>query len=762
MESASFAGGYETRLGVPLDGLEDAIRHCAASSLDARVLIYKREHGFDALTPRLAVVVQQQIDSDVAGVAFSLNPVTNDYDEAVIDANWGLGTTVVDGTVSPDHFVVNKVDQCVVEATIGTKKVSVRLDSRSGTQEQVESRAEKRSLSDAQVRELTDMLCRIEALYEHPVDIEWAFAGDQLHVVQARPITTFVPLPSELITERGEKRLLFADTGMAKGMTINAPISPMGLDWLRTFMTGITEWLFGSVRLELEPAEKPILFAGGRAYQNISALLTLVSPERLAKGFEESDSRIAEILATVDADQYRLPTRPPWARLRMVKVLPRFLWRVTRMIASMLWILLAPDRSWAAYRRKVDKFESWVRDDVDFSFPLDTFGQRYLLPTARHFFQVTGPAFGAAFFALQTVDRVVGTAPESEALTAKLKRGLQGNVVIEMGIALYRLARHLKPADFDDPSLLAEQIEQRDLPDAFLRDWDRFLERWGCRGPDEMDLATSRYADDPIVVLRQMSTMTAGNSFNPEAAHERLQEERQEAYDTLINRLGGVRRVLLKRLNRVIELFAGTRDTLKHELLIVFQVVRERVLMEGQRLADDGRIDAPEDVFDLTYDDLRAAAQDPSLDLRARRAERTRFLNRLRNQVISFPPVIDSRGRILRPPSNEIEDGFRGMPVSPGVATGPVKVLHSADEKPIEMGDVLVATTTDPGWTPLFVNAAAIVLEVGGTLQHGAVVAREYGKPCVVGLDRATTLFKDGQQVEVDGTRGTVRLREEA
>ncbi len=763
LESASFAGGYETRLGVPLDSLEEALRHCAASSLDVCVLVYKTEHGFDDLAPRLAVVVQEQIDSDVAGVAFSLNPVTNDYDEAVIDANWGLGPSVVDGRVSPDHFVVNTVERSVVEATTGEKTVSVRLDAGSGIREQEEPRAEARTLSDAQLLELTDELCHIETLYEHPVDIEWAYAGDQLHVLQARPITTHVPLPPELITAPGEQRLLYADTGMAKGATINAPISPLGLDWLKTFMTGISEWVFGSVELSLDRDEKPILFAGGRAYQNLSALLTLVSPERLAKGFEESDSRIAEILSTVDADRYCLPTRPPWARLRMVTVLPRFLWRVTRMVASMLWAFLAPDRAWTAYRRKIDAFETGVSENIDFSLPLDAFRRRYLAPTARHFFQVTGPAFGAGFSALQMVDSVVGPSDESQALAAPLKRGLPGNVVVEMGIALHRLAQHLDPADVEDLSRLAERIERREVPDAFLRDWDRFLDRWGCRGPDEMDLATPRYADDPTIALRQMATMAPGEAdFNPRAAHERLREERHEAYETLMNRLGGIRRALLRRLNRVIERFAGTRDTLKHELLLVFHAVRKRVLMEGRRLVDEGRLDAPEDVFGLTFDDLSAAAEDPSLDLRDLRAERTRFLKRLEEHVTSFPPVIDSRGRILRPPSRETDDGFRGMPVSPGVATGPVKVLHAVDEKPIETGHVLVATTTDPGWTPLFVNAAAIVLEVGGALQHGAVVAREFGKPCVVGLDRATTLLKDGQQVEVDGTKGTVRLQEEA
>jgi phosphoenolpyruvate synthase/pyruvate phosphate dikinase len=128
LASASFAGLYATRLGVRPDDIEDAVRDCFASSLNLRVLAYKKEHGFDLWAPRFAVIVQRQIDSEVAGVGFSLNPVTNDYDEAVISANWGLGTSVVEGLVTPDHFVVNKVERQVVEETRGAKHLSIWLE----------------------------------------------------------------------------------------------------------------------------------------------------------------------------------------------------------------------------------------------------------------------------------------------------------------------------------------------------------------------------------------------------------------------------------------------------------------------------------------------------------------------------------------------------------------------------------------------------------------------------------------------------------
>jgi pyruvate,water dikinase len=226
-----------------------------------------------------------------------------------------------------------------------------------------------------------------------------------------------------------------------------------------------------------------------------------------------------------------------------------------------------------------------------------------------------------------------------------------------------------------------------------------------------------------------------------------------------MQRLPRLRRALLRRIHLLIELFAGARDTPKYHLVMLTCAIRRRALIEGERLVAEGRLDAARDVFDLTFDDLEEATRDSRLDLRALCAERTRFARRLSAQVTEFPQVIDSRGRILRPPPREGRPGeLAGMSVSAGSAVGPVKVLRDPREKPIDKGDVLVAYTTDPGWTPLFVNAAAVVLEVGGILQHGAVIAREYGKPCVVGIDRVVSRLRDGQMVEVDGTAGVIRL----
>ena len=404
---------------------------------------------------------------------------------------------------------------------------------------------------------------------------------------------------------------------------------------------------------------------------------------------------------------------------------------------------------------------SWLcrsTENLDYDLPLDDFTRTYSQLFLREMFNETIPAMVTGLVSPDFL--IPRKSDEARTLAEKLRRGFTGNLVVEQGIALFRLAKLLDRPDFDDITGLAERIEKREMPAEFLSEWDAFLRRFGCRGPLEMDVASPRYADDPNVALQQMSFMAVDDAgFDPEVAHQRNVEERRRAYEELLRRSGWLRRALLRRIHRLIELFGGTRDTAKYHAVLLTYAIRKRALIEGKRLLNEGRLDAAEDVFDLTFSDLAAAAGDPALDLRGLRAERTRFAKQLAAQVTEFPRLIDSRGRIPRPPPREGKPGeLVGTAVSPGSVIGPVKVLRNPRDEPVEKGDVLVAYTTDPGWTPLFVNAAAVVLEVGGILQHGAVIAREYGKPCVVGVDRVVSKLRDGQMVEVDGTAGVIRL----
>jgi rifampicin phosphotransferase len=754
--TASFAGEYETRLGVPKHELENAVRHCFASCFDERVLVYKHQRGLDILLPRIAVIVQQQIDSDVAGVGFSLNPITNDYDEALIEANWGQGESVVSGLTTPDSFVMDKVDRQLVEKTLGAKQVSIRLNDGGGTEQHQGRRVDEFSLSENQLTELTETICRIETLYQQPMDIEWAYEQGRLYLLQARPITTYVPLVPEMLTKPGQRRRLYADAALSKGMTINAAMSPMESDSGQSYLKSVLNNILG---VDLSVERGLVFYAGGRLYINLSNMMWLSSLKKMSKANELNDILMAKILANVDEKKYRASTRPPWMRFVMLWRIAKLLWLSRRCFWNLLLAIISPERTCAKHQQKAKTYEFAFNNDIDYGLSFAEFRRTYTVQMVRQLLDTLG-VLTAGLVALACVSRIVGKKPiGNSALAEKLQFGFEGNVVVNMGISLFHLAKQLSPSDFKDLEQLSKRIESREMSTQFQAAWDKFVALYGWRGPLEMDVASPRYADCPYQAIRQMSFMAVDdNDFNPQTGHQRNVEERRNAYRYLMSRISGIRRVLLRRAHNIVERFVGTRDTPKHHVVLFNYVLRKKALMEGQRLVTLGRLDSPNDIFALTANDIEQADRDDSLDLRDIREKRMRFNRILEVQVKVFPQVIDSRGRILRPAVDQDKPGeLTGMAVSPGVVVGPVKVLNTPYEKPINKGDILVAYTTDPGWTPLFVNAAAVVLEVGGALQHGAVVAREYGKPCVVGIDRVASKLQDGQQVEVNGTTGVIR-----
>ncbi|MCP4429166.1 MAG: hypothetical protein GY803_32165 [Chloroflexi bacterium] len=336
------------------------------------------------------------------------------------------------------------------------------------------------------------------------------------------------------------------------------------------------------------------------------------------------------------------------------------------------------------------------------------------------------------------------------------------NVTIEMGLAMHRLANFPEIITCESGEQFAQRLQNGDFSPEFLTAWHEFMADYGFRCPEELDLGTPRYDEQPAQFFAQLRMMAENNApnSNPEMIFERSQAEREAVFEELTAVLAQRSRRKAKTFRKQyahLMAFGGMRESHKYHIIWVMNLLRKRVLAAAEGLAADGRLDTTQQVFDLTLAQLDQALADPALDLRALAYENTAYLRRLAH-VRELPRVFDSRGKILRPPRQEARDGeLVGQPISPGVVQGAVKVLHTPDEKPVLPGDILVARATDPGWTPLFINAAAIILEVGGLLQHGSLVAREYGKPCVAGIDNVTNLLRDGQMVEVDGLSGIVR-----
>jgi pyruvate,water dikinase len=252
-----------------------------------------------------------------------------------------------------------------------------------------------------------------------------------------------------------------------------------------------------------------------------------------------------------------------------------------------------------------------------------------------------------------------------------------------------------------------------------------------------------------------------GGEHDPIKIHNRAREKRESAYGRLLEvarKKGRRQERKLVRNYEILTKLGGFRESPKYIFVVLTDLVRRRLLADARQLVANGQLDQVEQVFDLTLDDLAQGMANPDLDLRVQAEENTRYLNKLR-RVRNLPHIVDSRGRIFRAPPRPAGPGeIAGMPISPGVVRGPAVVLERPDDKPVRPGDILVARATDPGWTPLFVNASGVILEVGGMLQHGALVAREYGKPCIAGIENATTLLRDGQMLEMDGANGIVRF----
>lgn len=762
LEGTSFAGLYETVLGVSRKNIQAAVRTCFASCLDSRILAYKREHGFNLRAPKIAVVIQKQVASEVAGVAFSLNPLTNDFDEAVITANFGLGETVVSGEVIPDTFVVDKLELFIKSRQKGTKEKSIWLVPNGGTSVREGSKvrdgqqvsdADRFCLSDSQVIEVTRLVNSVEARNGRPMDIEWAFEKGKLYLLQARPVTAFQPLPPDLVTMPRRPRRLYLDiTRSVQGL--EEPLSEMGASVIRMVIASASRKLFQ--RDLTDHIDRTIAYiTAGRVYANVSNALTLTSAENLLNKLSFVDSLAAKALAGVDLQSYK--SSDP-----SLKAVPLMMMRrLPGLVGQYLYARVTPELVQVAAASDVELFKQQLLFLRRTRSKLRDFTQRATNLTIDLALHRLAVCLIAGLSARERLRKICGKqfAEDVELLT----KSLPHNVTVEMGLALYALAHEL-PTDAVDaePSALQARIRAREMPPEFMLAWDNFIGKYGHRAPLEFDIATPRYREDHKFLVSQLLSLSKlrDSENNPRAKYEKAVRDREAAYERIHRVLATHSRMSVIRFEssyRVMTSLLGYRETPKFCVMLAIDAIRQRIIEAAQVLVSQRLLDNVNQVWDVSFDQLCAAVEGNSIDLRAaasaNRARRTRL------KLKTLPKIFDSRGRIIRAPvAVQRENEIAGMPISPGSATGIARVLHSPDEKPLQSGDILIARATDPGWTPLFATASAVVLEVGGMLQHGALVAREYGLPCVAGIPNVTELLKDGSKIEVDGTNGIVRI----
>lgn len=818
----SFAGGYETVLGVraEIEAITEAVRHVFASCLDERVFVYKIRHGIADLTPRIAVVVQRQVAASVAGVAFSLDPISNCYDWGAITTNWGLGESVVSGQCSPDYYLVNKVTGAMIKKELGKKERSVWLGKDGGVYEEA-GPADEFTLSDKEVATVVAGLSQLESFYGHPVDTEFALDGKrQLLWLQARPITTHIELPQQITSPPGGSEVLWVDVmQVVQGFTSLASVT--GMSFLQHFFGTVLNTAFGLSPARATMYNRPfvVIPESGTIYMNGSFILRLI-------GFDRKDSWAdkLELMDFSTAKVIRELEDRSLAKSASLVPLPLLLaWNCPGLLANIRKNLSYPDD---AARRADDMHAAmWTLARELHQLrgyecsAMGAFQTREEPSGTREFVGALEPMHASELLAAHAKGGLGGCLGRGKAsgdsghaldvldavMPAMAERVLKGGIpaVAAGGLTMGRVTGAFERAPEDvkallddvsqgttfvttDLSLLLEDmagaLEEagqkptvadllagvnnggEGLPPKAWEIWRTVIDQFGHRGVGELDISSPRYREEPDMLLEQVvSICKLEGSMRPRSLAAASEAKREAAVTRLSEWLsanGGDVEAFEANVRAYHSIFRY-RESPKYLIIKFVDLCRQDVLAQAAGLVRGGRLDEARDVWWLTLDDLRRVHRDEAVDVRALIKERRAHQDR-NAHVKSWPKVVTSRGRVMRSKPREAREGeVAGHPVSAGVARGRVKVLRDPREKPLLTGEILVAQATDPGWTPLFVPAAAVLLEVGGALQHGALVAREFGKPCVAGIDDVLEKFKDGQLVEVDGSEGIVRILEE-
>jgi len=769
LPDASFAGQQDTYLNVRgQQALLDCVRSCWISLFTDRAILYRSQNGFSHRDVSLSVVVQQMVFPEISGLLFTADPVSGHRQVMSIDASYGLGEALVSGLVSADLYKVGKRDQSIVETRLGDKQIAIRPNPEGGTlQEDVsEDLRTAQVLRDDQIRQLADLGRRIEEHYGSPQDIEWCIADDQVYIVQARPITSLFPLPEPYPTDDG----LHVYFSFSHAQVMTDPMPPIAHSVWRILFP------FGKPKggAEYNPYIKS---AGGRIYIDPSPLLRHPLFQRLLpKALENADQLIAQTVRQVigrEAFQAETANLQDRASTRGVArwILPLMLKAQTR-----LW-WYKPEGATDILSTHADTYIRRVQAELASATPG---GDR--LKSVRRLLGtifVEGvwnmpPFLVAGMLARHLIMRLTQKYGDPGDIVA-LTRGLSGNATTEMDLAVGDLADVARQS----PELIHHLTTQdpvtalktaADVPggEAFMTAWNQFLDRFGMRGPSEIDISRPRWREKPASLLQVVvGNLQHGEAGRHREQHQRLVTEGDAAGERLVAAaqygvFGFLRAAIVRRLVRVTRNLLPIREHPKLLLVRALDLVKQIILEAAETLKGQGRIDDVNDVWFLDLTDLIDLFEQPIEDLRDLIAQRKADFARYQKMIP--PRVMTSEGEIpvVQHTGKDMPDGaLPGNSVSAGVVEGLAKVVLDPNTDLLSPGEILVAPFTDPGWTPLFINAAGLVMEVGGVMTHGSVVAREYGIPAVVGVLNATQIIKTGQRIRVEGDSGYVEILED-
>ena len=739
LPTASFAGQQDTYLNVvgPAAILQH-ISRCWASLFTERAVTYRLRNGFDHRQVHMAVVVQQMVFPEAAGVLFTADPVTSNRKVVSVEASFGLGEALVSGRVNADVYKVR--DGEVVAKAVATKQLAVHASRAGGTHEAAiePARQGQPALTDAEVVRLARLGRRIEAHFGCPQDIEWCLVDDGFQIVQSRPITTLFPIPA--VGDR--ENHVYVSVGHQQMMT--DPMKPLGL----------SVWRLTS------PA--PMYEAGGRLFVDVTGGLASPSSRAgLLEALGRSDPLIRDALQTIidrgdfiASLQDEGPGDPPTAAaLDPIETDPAV---VTDLIER-------TEASIAAVKRDIQAKSGLAL--LDFILADIQELRRILFDPRSH--QVFMAAMEATWWLNDQLQAWLGEKNAADTLTQSVPH----NVTSEMGLALLDVADVIRPHpevvaflhDVEDEGFLDELVTLAGGREASVA-IRAYLETYGMRCVGEIDITRPRWSERPTTLV----PVILGNVKNlePGAAKRRFERGRQEASAKereLLDRVrtlpdGAQKAEEAKWMIDRVRTFIGYREYPKYGMVSRYFVYKQALLGEAQRLVRAGVLREQEDIFYLTFQELHDVVRTNQVDDELIRQRKDAFRS---YHALTPPRVLTSDGEIVTGAyrRDDLPHGaLVGLPVSAGTIEGRARVILEMAEAELEPGDILVTAHTDPSWSPLFVAIDGLVTEVGGLMTHGAVIAREYGLPAVVGVEHATQLIRDGQRIRVNGTDGYIEI----
>ncbi len=761
----AFAGQQDTYLNMVGErAVLDAVKRCWGSLWTARAIAYRARNHIPYDEVALAVVVQEMIASESSGVLFTANPVTGRRDEMVIDASFGLGEAIVSGQVDPDHYVVKSGEWTIAERKLGAKAIAIVPRVEGGTEQIARDGSQQPALTDAHVIELAQTAQHVAEYFKAPQDIEWAWAAGQLYLLQSRPITSLYPLPENDRPAEGLR--VYVNFNSIQGVT--DPLTPLGIDALRLLFSGVTKLLrLHSSMRQILPA------AGGRLFMDMTDPLRDSRLQNSALAFlTQSDPGARQTLLHLIEEGRIEPKRTLTAR-RALTLLFALLPIVRRVLAA--WI--RPERVRGHVIAIAEQFIAQTQAHAQAAHDL----KARLSAMERDLSQVDD----ISFTIMPTVLPVFGVMPildrwlaawlgEKPGAALQLMRGLPNNATTEMDLNLWAVAQTIRA----DPSALAgmrtpgiealvEAYRQGKLPATAQQAIDEFLQGYGMRAVAEIDLGRPRWRDDPMPILQTLLGYLQLEDANlaPDVVFKRNKERAEQLAARYLARarqlrFGWLRAKLIGGIIRRMRALSGLREVPLFYMVKTLDIYRTRLLDSARELVTHGELECAEDIFFVPLETLNQFAQGDRVDLKgivaANRANYDRECARRQ-----MPRILFSTGEAFYA---GVSDGVThgsdlvGVAVSPGVVEGHAHVILDPRGARLEPGEILVCPSTDPGWTPLFLTAGGLVMEIGGMITYGSVVAREYGIPAVVGVHNATTRLKTGDHVRVDGNQGRIIL----